>query len=139
MVKNKDTVVTIRSFLTFRLVIAESMLSKFDQYYQLKESVTLPVRWVEYSISDPDHTIYLCFALSQPKFWFPKQTLYEISNLSNEYYSQHMSKEEVEVLVAPNQDSINVIKEWITVMSLLLYDIHYDRRVTWLHWKRHKN
>jgi len=41
-----------------------------------------------------------------------------------------MSKEEVEVLVAPNQDSINVIKEWITVMSLLLYDIHYDRRVT---------
>jgi len=129
-VKNKDTVVTIRSFLTFRLVIAESMLSKFDQYYQLKESVTLPVRWVEYSTSDPDHTIHLCFALSQPKFWFPKQTLYEISNLSNEYYSQHMSKEEVEVLVAPNQDSINVIKEWITVMSLLLYDIHYDRRVT---------
>ena len=128
--KNKDTVVIIRSFLTFRLVIAESMLSKFDQHYQLKESVTLPVRWVEYSTSDPDHTIYLCFALSQPKFWFPKQTLYEISNLSNEYYSQHMSKEEVEVLVASNQDSINVIKEWITVMSLLLYDIYYDRRVT---------
>ena len=41
-----------------------------------------------------------------------------------------MSKEEVEVLVASNQDSINVIKEWITVMSLLLYDIYYDRRVT---------
>jgi len=41
-----------------------------------------------------------------------------------------MSKEEVEVSVAPNQDSINVIKEWITVTSLLLYDIHYDRRVT---------
>jgi len=129
-VKNKDTVVTIRFFLTFGLIIAESMLLKSDQHYQLKELVTLLVRWIKYSTPDSDHTIYLCFALPQPKFWFPKQTLYEISNLSNKHYSQHMSKEEVEVSVALNQDNINVIKEWITVMSLLFYNIHYDRRVT---------
>jgi len=124
LAKDKDTAVTVRSFLTFGLVIAGGVLSKSDQHYRLKESVTSPVGWVEYSTPDPDHTIHLRFALPQPKFWFLEQALYEISNSSNERYGQHMSKEEVEASVAPNQDSINVVEECITSQGIS--DIRYS-------------
>jgi len=115
----------MRSFLTFGLVIAGGVLSKnADQHYRLKESVTPPVGWVEHGSPDPNHIIHLRFALPQPKFRLLEQNLYEISDPSNERYSQHMFKEEVEALAAPDQESIDVVKAWLT--SYGIGDIRYS-------------
>jgi len=39
--------------------------------------------------------------------------LYEVSDPDHERYGAHLSKEEVEALVAPHQESVDLVDEWL--------------------------
>ena len=80
---------------------------------KLKESVNPPRGWVKHSPASPDHIIHLRIGLPQPNFDTVERHLFEISDPYHERYGNHMSKEEVEELVAPHPDSVRLVEEWL--------------------------
>lgn len=127
----KDTPITMRSFLTFALIVAGGVFSKdADRRYKLKESVSSPRGWIKHSSPDPDHAINLRIGLPQPKFALLEQNLYEVSDPFHERYGQHLSKEEVEALVAPHQESIETVKDWLA--SYGIEHIEYSPAKDWV-------
>ncbi|KAL9713097.1 hypothetical protein Ac2012v2_004338 [Leucoagaricus gongylophorus] len=121
----------MRSFLTFALIVAGGVFSKdADRRYKLKESVSSPRGWIKHSSPDPDHAINLRIGLPQPKFALLEQNLYQVSDPFHERYGQHLSKEEVEALVAPHQESIETVKDWLA--SYGIEHIEYSPAKDWV-------
>ncbi|PFH47604.1 hypothetical protein AMATHDRAFT_151702 [Amanita thiersii Skay4041] len=79
----------------------------------LKETVHVPRGWTRHSSPSPDHVIVLRIGLPQPNFPVLEKHLYEVSDPAHERYGQHLSKEEVDNLVAPHSDSIKAVDEWL--------------------------
>jgi tripeptidyl-peptidase-1 len=80
---------------------------------KVKESVAPPHGWVKHGRPAPDHIIVLRIGLPQPNFPLLEKHLYEVSDPDHERYGAHLSKEEVERLVAPHQESIDLVNEWL--------------------------
>lgn len=85
-----------------------------DCAYAVKESIEVPPGWVKHSQPAPNHKIVLKIALPQPNFSELERHLYEVSDPDHERYGQHLSKEEVEELVAPHPESLNTVNEWLS-------------------------
>ena len=81
--------------------------------YSVKEEVSSPTGWVKFSRPPPDHNIILRIGLPQPNFHVLEKNLYEVSDPNHERYGQHLSKSEVEALVAPHPNSLNLVDEWL--------------------------
>lgn len=79
----------------------------------VKESIAPPRGWVKHSVPSPDHNIVLRIGLPQPNFSVLEQHLYEVSDPAHERYGAHLSKEEVEELVAPSPESISAVDAWL--------------------------
>jgi len=65
-------------------------------------------------VPSPDHTITLRIGLPQPNFPVLAAHLYEVSDPNHARYGAYLSKQEVEALVAPQQETIQVVDEWLT-------------------------
>ena len=81
--------------------------------YSVKEEVGVPRGWVKQGRPAPDHNIVLRIALPQPNFHVLEKNLYEVSDPDHERYGQHLSKAEVEALVAPHPESVELVNEWL--------------------------
>jgi tripeptidyl-peptidase-1 len=81
--------------------------------HKVKETVIPPRRWIRHSVPAPDHTIALRIGLPQPNFHVLEKHLYEVSDPDHERYGAHLSKEEVEALVAPHEESVDLVDEWL--------------------------
>ena len=81
--------------------------------HKVKESITPPNGWTKHSSPPPDHIIVLRIALPQPNFPVLEKHLYEVSDPDHPRYGAHLSKEEVERLVAPHPTSIDLVDEWL--------------------------
>ena len=79
----------------------------------LKESVDIPRGWVEHSVPPPDHIISLRIGLPQLNFPTLERHLYEVSDPDHHRYGKHLSKQEVEELVAPHPTSLDAVHEWL--------------------------
>ena len=82
--------------------------------YSIKEEVSSPRGWVKHSRPPPDHNIILRIGLPQPSFHILEKNLYEVSDPAHERYGQHLSKSEVEALVAPHPESLKLVNEWLS-------------------------
>jgi len=80
---------------------------------KVKETVIPPRGWVQHSTPPSHHTIVLRIGLPQPNFHVLEKHLYEVSDPDHERYGAYLSKEEVETLVAPHQESIDIVDEWL--------------------------
>jgi len=84
-----------------------------DYTLRIKETV-YPLRgWAKHSLPPPDHNIALRIGLPRPSFPVLEWHLYEVSSPDHECYGQHLSKEEVEALVAPHQESVDSVNQWL--------------------------
>ena len=81
--------------------------------YSVKEEVNSPKGWFKHSLPAPDHSIVLRIGLPQPDFHVLEKHLYQVSDPDHERYGQHLSKAEVEALVAPHQESVELVNEWL--------------------------
>ncbi|RDB20085.1 Tripeptidyl-peptidase sed3 [Hypsizygus marmoreus] len=99
---------------------------------KVKESVIPPRGWTQHGIPSPDHTIVLRIALPQPDFNLLEKHLYEVSDPSHARYGDHLSKEEVERLVAPHQDSIDAVDEWLRSYNIDSNDVHRSAAKDWV-------
>jgi tripeptidyl-peptidase I len=84
-----------------------------EPVYSVKEQVSSPRGWVKHGRPSPDHNIVLRIGLPQPNFHVLEKNLYEVSDPDHERYGHHLSKEEVEALVAPHPESIELVNEWL--------------------------
>ncbi|KAG6841851.1 hypothetical protein C0991_006258 [Blastosporella zonata] len=81
--------------------------------HKVKESVIPPRGWTKSGTPRADHSIVLRIGLPQPNFHILEKHLYEVSDPYHDRYGAHLSKEETEALVAPDQDSIDAVNEWL--------------------------
>ncbi|KAH7923658.1 subtilisin-like protein [Leucogyrophana mollusca] len=99
--------------LSLSVALARAALYKGCQH-KVKESIHGPPRgWVKQSPAPPNHIIELKIALPQPNFSVLEQHLWEVSDPDHERYGAHLSKEETDALMAPHQDSVDAVNEWL--------------------------
>ncbi|KAI0048684.1 tripeptidyl peptidase A, partial [Auriscalpium vulgare] len=78
-----------------------------------KEHVHAPRDWINVGAAPTNHVVPLRIALPQSNFQELERHLYEISDPDHARYGDHLSKEEVEELVAPHPDSVHAVNEWL--------------------------
>ena len=86
--------------------------------YCIKEEVKSPNGWSKHGRPAPGHNIILRIGLPQPNFPVLEQNLYEVSDPHHKRYGKHLSKEEVEALVAPHQESVELVNEWLSTFGI---------------------
>jgi tripeptidyl-peptidase-1 len=95
-----------------------SLVAAAPRKYNVKEEVSSPRGWVKRCRPPPDHNIILRIGLSQPNFHVLEKNLYEVSDPTHNRYGQHLSKSEVEALVAPHPDGLNLVNEWLGTFNI---------------------
>jgi tripeptidyl-peptidase-1 len=107
-------------WLTTVLAIAASFVcAAGESSHNVKESVAPPRGWSKQTPAPGDRVIQLRIGLPQPNFNVLEEHLYQVSDPFHQRYGQHLSKEEVEHLVAPNSQSIRLVDEWLTSHGLV--------------------
>jgi tripeptidyl-peptidase I len=99
--------------------------------YKVKECVVPPKGWVKQNPPPPDHEIQLRIGLPQPNFGTLEDQLYQVSDPYHQRYGQHLGKEEVEDLVAPDEDSIDLVNEWLRSHGFTDSDINWSPASDW--------
>lgn len=77
-----------------------------------------PKGWVQQGRASGDHMLQLRIGLPQPNFPALEKHLYEVSDPEHERYGAHLSKGEVEELIAPSAESIDTVDEWLASHGL---------------------
>jgi tripeptidyl-peptidase-1 len=100
--------------------------------YAIKESIEPPRGWIKHSTPSPDSRIVLKIALPQSSFHELEKHLYEVSDPDHERYGQHLSKEEVEQLVAPHPESISAVDAWLSTFGVTEDDFSRSPARDWI-------
>ncbi|EIW52208.1 family S53 protease [Trametes versicolor FP-101664 SS1] len=74
----------------------------------------IPSSFLEIGLAPPDTVLNLRLALVQGNFPALEQALMDVSTPGSPLYGQHLSKEEVEALVAPKPETIAAVNTWLT-------------------------
>ncbi|KAI0262573.1 tripeptidyl peptidase A [Gloeopeniophorella convolvens] len=88
---------------------------------KLRQAVPAPRNWVDLGPAPAAHVIPLRIALPQPRFDELERLLLEVSDPAHASYGAHLSKEEVEELVAPHPSSVDAVDAWLAE-----HGIHQD-------------
>ncbi|KAG6910773.1 hypothetical protein DXG01_007660 [Tephrocybe rancida] len=99
---------------------------------KVKESIIAPRGWIKSGVPPADHRIVLRIALPQPNFSILEKHLYEVSDPHHNRYGAHLSKEETEALVAPHQDSIDAVNEWLELHGIQEADLVRSPAKDWV-------
>ncbi|KZT67453.1 subtilisin-like protein [Daedalea quercina L-15889] len=103
-----------------------------DCEHNVKEAVTPPRGWSKVKPAPADHLIELRIGLPQPKFAELEQHLYEISDPFHERYGAHLSKEEVEDLIAPHEESVSAVDEWLADYGFASHELSRSPAGDWV-------
>lgn len=82
--------------------------------HKVKENIDHPRGWVKQVPAPADYVLELRIGLPQPNFHVLESHLYEVSDPDHPRYGAHLSKEEVEALVAPHPESLDSVNEWLS-------------------------
>ena len=111
---------------------ATSPVAAAPTEYSVKEEVSSPRGWMKYSRPPPDHNIILRIGLLQPNFHVLEKELYEVSDPAHERYGRHLSKSEVEALVAPHPESFNLVNEWLGTFGVTEENLVHSPAKDWV-------
>ncbi|KAJ7228236.1 subtilisin-like protein [Mycena pura] len=114
------------------LVVVAFAGSSKSHEHKVKEAVAPPRAWIKHTPAPLDRIIKLRIALPQANFGVLEEHLYAISDPYNERYGEHLSKEEVEELVAPRPESIDAVNEWLSTHGIQDKDIGRSPAGDWL-------
>lgn len=99
---------------------------------RIKESVHHPRGWIQGTRAPPDHLLELRIALPQANFHVLEQHLYEVSDPEHTRYGQHLSKTEVEALVAPLPDSLGAVEDWLALYGISSEELERSPAKDWI-------
>ncbi|PPR02665.1 hypothetical protein CVT24_002148 [Panaeolus cyanescens] len=106
----------LRSLLIFSPIVGIAVNAALlgGRPFIVKEEVKHPRGWTKHGSPHPDTRLVLRIGLPQPSFHILEEQLYQVSNPNHKNYGQFLSKEEVETLVAPPDESLRKVDEWLT-------------------------
>ncbi|KAF8622167.1 hypothetical protein AX15_007283 [Amanita polypyramis BW_CC] len=124
----------VRSALIFTLAAsAHAVLrSTSSTTYLVKEKFDTPRGWSKHSTPSSDHVISLHIGLPQPNFPSLERHLYEVSDPDHPRFGNHLTKEEVEELVAPHSGSLDAVNDWLASYGLGENDIVRSPAKDWI-------
>ncbi|KAI1162839.1 subtilisin-like protein [Nemania serpens] len=93
----------------------------------------VPAGWTKLRDATSDQLIKLRIALEQPNLAQFEQTLYDISTPQHVLYGKHLSREEVQDLVKPSEDSAAAVLGWLRAAGVDEADIEEDGE--WVNFK----
>ena len=100
-------------FSSFLVLVFASVASAIPHALKLRQSITPPRNWVDLGRAPRTHVIPLRIALPQPRFPELEKHLAEISDPFHARYGEHLSKADVEALVAPHASSVGAVYGWL--------------------------
>ncbi|KAI0059675.1 tripeptidyl peptidase A [Artomyces pyxidatus] len=100
--------------LLLPFALAGSAYSTILHAHTLVESIVSPDGWVNLGAAPAGHIIPLRIALPQANFSALEEHLYAVSDPAHKRYGAHLSKAEVEALVAPHPDSVSAVDTWLS-------------------------
>lgn len=100
--------------------------------FSVKEETNVPRGWTRIGLPHPDSKLILRIGLPQPNIHVLEQHLYEISDPDHERYGQHLSKEEVEALVSPHDESLQSVEAWLASFGFEDKDIKRSSAKDWV-------
>ncbi|KAF8076737.1 subtilisin-like protein [Lyophyllum atratum] len=100
--------------------------------HKVKETMVPPRGWTKHGVPSADHNIVLRIGLPQPNFHVLEKHLYEVSDPYHHRYGAHLSKEETERLVAPHQESIDAVNEWLASHDIKESDLIRSPAKDWV-------
>ncbi|KAG6845431.1 hypothetical protein H0H87_009338 [Tephrocybe sp. NHM501043] len=121
-----------RGLLCFLALIPYAATSPRPFATRLKETVVPPRGWSKHSTPHADHKIVLRVGLPQPDFEVLETHLYEVSDPDHPKYGAHLSKEEVDELIAPHPDSIDAVNDWLRSHDIQDNDVIRSSAGDWL-------
>ncbi|KAJ7089878.1 peptidase S8/S53 domain-containing protein [Mycena belliarum] len=104
---------------TFVLVLVQLSAAKplagkrWDDVAVKHAWVEPPRGWELHSTPPEDHLFDMRIALKQNKLDELISSLFEVSDPTHARYGKHLSKEEVDALVAPHPDSVEAVEAWL--------------------------
>lgn len=72
----------------------------------------------EQGVPPADHMINLRIGLKQHKIDVLIEQLYDVSDPASAAYGKHLSKEQVEALVAPHADTVAIVEDWLAAHGI---------------------
>ncbi len=123
----------IAVFLPFLLnTVPVGSVPTKDCDHKVKETVDAPRGWVIHGEAPATHNITLKIGLPQPNFGELEKHLYEVSDPDHARYGHHLSKEEVEELVAPHAESLDTVNEWLSSLGFNDKDLVRSPAKDWI-------
>lgn len=115
------------------VLVAASPLNKRWDEFEVKHSWTeVPQGWVRHSDAPADHILEMRIGLKQDRFDTLVDELYQVSDPRHERYGAHLSKVDVERLVAPHPDSVSEVEEWLSLHGIELDTVQRSPAGDWL-------
>ncbi|THH27752.1 hypothetical protein EUX98_g6437 [Antrodiella citrinella] len=116
-----------------QIAASKPLTSKRWDEFDVKHAwADVPKGWELHGPAPADHALDMRIALKQDRFDDLVSTLYEVSDPYHSKYGQHLSKEEVEALVAPHPDTVSVVDSWLSAHDIDLASVQRDNGGSWI-------
>ena len=102
-----------------------------DQH-RIKEVVAPPAGWIKHGPAPSHSIITLNIGLPHSNFDDLERHLYQVSDPSHERYGQHLSKQQVETLVAPHPRSLDAVDVWLACHGISQADVTRSPAKDWV-------
>ena len=110
-------------FALHSISCAGRLVDVCSDQFTIKEAVLPPPGWINNGPAPPNHVVNLNIGLVHSRFEDLETHLYQVSDPFHERYGQHLSKEQVESLVAPHPHSLHAINLWLACYGIDEADI----------------
>ncbi|EIN09489.1 subtilisin-like protein [Punctularia strigosozonata HHB-11173 SS5] len=105
---------------------------RWDELSIKHEWVEVPRGWTLEGPAPAEHKFVMRLALKQDGFDELVRHLYEVSEPTHERYGNHLSKEEVDALIAPHPDTADLVEAWLAHHGIQSSDCHRSDAGDWI-------
>ncbi|KJY02362.1 tripeptidyl peptidase-like protein [Zymoseptoria brevis] len=100
--------------------------------YAIKDSHFIPSQWKKLAKAHPSHTISLRIGVKQGNFKELERQLLEVSDPEHHLYGKHLSQDDVTSLVAPSQQALGLVHDWLEDNNIRLDQVRYTPAKDWV-------
>lgn len=100
--------------------------------YAVKETHFVPRGWRDAGASSPDQVLDIKIGIKNKRFSELERRLYEVSLPTHHKYGQHLSKEDVDSLVRPDDDVTAQVDQWLEEKGISASQRKYSSAKDWI-------